>query len=174
MKRNTSFMIILFITAVIGVYMCHIYLSKSKTSNENIVIKNTILSSNLEELINNIDKEEDATTVLTLLTDTLKYINIILEDTPKAKSVEAYYLANKKAITDIYGFNSEEEFFEFYDKIRDIQYLNKYEIISGSVSKTVDNYFFNLKLYGEQEADIPIAVSIQNDSGQIIWMEEKR
>ena len=57
MKRNTSFMIILFITAVIGIYMCHIYLSKSKTSNENIVIKNTILSSNLEELINNTIRE---------------------------------------------------------------------------------------------------------------------
>lgn len=180
MRNNKLFTAVLIFLGIIGVIMCYTAANKSRnevTKNIKISMERSIMASNVDELYYNISDEKSATTVVMNLTETLKYIPILIEDVPKAENTYEYYDINSKAINDIFGLKTTEDFNIFYEKLKSLKSFNKYEIVEGSVSNDIDNYYFSVKLSGDGQAVFSIIVSVKNNEkneGEIIWMGEKR
>jgi hypothetical protein len=138
---------------------------QKKASNKEYININTLKNipfTNMEDTFDYIKDRNNCLTVISALATDIRYINIILEDVPKSKSIDEYYIANKGAISDIYGLTSLEEFKNFYDTIAPLQVLNKYEMSVETINNSSDKYNFELKLEGNEDVTIPVVINVKD------------
>ena len=172
MKNKNLFIGLLILIGISGVFMLNLVFNKSSNNAEAEMssieeLNHNIIFNNSDELFNIIEDADTNTTILLELSNTIRYINIILQDMPKANSVNEYYDINKEAISNIYGLNTVEEFTDFYNLIEPLQILKKYEIVSGSIKNTASKYNITIKLQGEEEVSIPILINIKDASNHV-------
>lgn len=138
---------------------------QKKASNKEYISINTLKNmpfTNMEDTFDYIKDRNNCLTVISAIATDIRYINIILEDVPKAKNIDEYYTANKGAISDIYGLTSSEEFNNFYDIIVPLQVLNKYEVNAETINNLSDKYNFELKLEGNVDVTIPVIINVKD------------
>lgn len=172
LKNRNLFIGLLILIGISGVFMLNLVFNKSSNNAEAEMssieeFNHNIIFNNSDELFNTVEDADTNTTILLELSNTIRYINIILQDMPKANSVNEYYDINKEAISNIYGLNTVEKFTDFYNLIEPLQILKKYEIVSGSIKNTASKYNITIKLQGEEEVSIPILINIKDASNHV-------
>lgn len=163
MNKNIKNTIIFILMIVLEVYFSYrVFTNSNNEKVQSSPVVDTIKINNMDYIYDNINEDQHCTTLLSEVSETMRYINIILEDVPKAKDIEEYYNANEGAITNIYSFTSEKEFEKFYKAIKPIKKLSEYEL--NNISNLSYKYQFDLKLIGEEEVIIPIELYINDEN----------
>ena len=167
MQKTIKYTFIFVLIAIWGVYFSYRTFSSNnikETSQYSYATTYEIpVMNDTDNFYENVNDNYVCTTILYESTETVRYINIILEDTPKAKNIKEYYKANKTAIDSMFSFSSEKDFEELYEKIKKINRLKSYSIVSNNVNKvSPDRYTYNLKLIGLEEVEIPIMIYMED------------
>lgn len=173
-KRIVIFLIILLSIGMYTVYTINKNKNnriKGKEIHKEIDLEKRTVLTNMEEVFEIVEDSDRCSNMLSELIKSTQYINILLEDIPKADNVEEYYSFNKTAISSIFGITSEEEFKKFYEVIKPLQKLNKYEIIINSINETVNKYTFDVKLKGQEDIIMPILIVVNdfNNKSSSYW-----
>lgn len=165
MQRSNRYTLIFVFIAIVGVYFSYKTFSddiKEAPQYTYASIIDVPKNNNLDYMYEIIQDDLICTTISYELTESIRYINIILEDVPKAKNIKEYYNVNKIAINDIFSFSSEKDFEEFYNKIKSVSRLRSYEIVEGTINNILNKYFFKLKLIGVEDVEISMQIYIQD------------
>lgn len=163
MKKNFKITIIFILMIVLGMFFSYkVFTNNTNKEVDNLHVVDVIRINNMDYIYDSITEDQHCSTVLSEMSETMRYINIILEDVPKAKSIKEYYYANKGAISKIYSFTSEKEFEKFYKTIKPIKKLREYEL--NNISNISYKYKFDLKLIGEDKVVIPIELYINDEN----------
>lgn len=168
-EKKILLVILLILVGLIASFTSYMLITdKSKRDNKIKVEQNYSNLNNeftyieLDSLFTLVNNQKNSATIIKEITDSLKYINIILEDVPKADTVDDYYRANNYAISELYSLTSQKEFRTFYDKIAPLQKFKQCEILTDTIKNTAYEYSVQVKLIGNEEIVIPVIIFIQD------------
>ncbi|UYZ38939.1 hypothetical protein OD350_29060 (plasmid) [Clostridium beijerinckii] len=169
MDSNKKKLIVAFIV-LIGLMDIYFLFGVTKENVQRKIISNNDISNslknipftNMNDMFNSIKDNKTCSTLVVALMNDTKYINIILEDVPKAKNTSEYYMANKNTISELYGITSSEEFENFYDELKPLEILNMYEVNIDTINNTSDKYDFEIKLKGNEDVVIPVIINVKD------------
>lgn len=163
MRKDVKYTLIFVAIGLLGLYFSYNTFSKKIRESEQYTYTNstyTVKINNIDYVYDHIENDEECSAIMSEITNTLRYMNIILEDVPRADSTDDYYYANKEAINEIYSLCTEEQFQTFYKTIKPIERLSEYKICN--ISNKNDKYHLELELSGEKKITIPLDIYIDN------------
>lgn len=174
--KKILLIILLVLLGAIAIFTSYILATGNSKTKEEIKAEQETLELNLNKgiKITNINNVYNVITnystcgaITKEITNSSKYINIILEDVPKADTIEEYYKANKKTISVLYALTTEEEFINFYKKIQLLQEFKECEVLIDTIQNTSDEYSLKLKLIGNTDVIMPVTIHI-NDKDKLL------
>ena len=166
--KKRLLIILLIILVLVGLGNSYVLLKNRNGINNKEVVqeqtysenKERIKITNLNEIYDAIKDQKSCSAMIIQIDNSIQYINIILEDVPKAINVEDYYKANQEAINNIFALTTESEFSDFYKKIVPLQELDSYEILTNTIENIDSNYKLEVKLKGNDDITIPITICV--------------
>lgn len=170
-EKKVLLILLLLVVGLITIFMSYILIinnckveeiRKLEGTNIELSLNKGIKVTNLNDVYNSISDYHNCGIIIKELTNSIKYFNIILEDVPKADTVNQYYRVNNYTISELYALTSEEEFNKFYTKIAPLQELKGFEILTNTIQNTAYEYSLEVKLIGNEEIIIPVIISIND------------
>nr|WP_172688166.1 hypothetical protein [Clostridium botulinum] len=170
-EKKVLLILLLLVVGLITIFMSYILIinnckveeiRKLEGTNIELSLNKGIKVTNLNDVYNSISDYHNCGIIIKELTNSIKYFNIILEDVPKADTVNQYYRVNNYTISELYALTSEEEFNTFYTKIAPLQELRGFEILTNTIQNTAYEYSLEVKLIGNKEMIIPVIISIND------------
>lgn len=170
-EKKILLILLLLVVGLITIFMSYILIinnckveeiRKLEGINIELSLNKGIKVTNLNDVYNSISDYHNCGIIIKELTNSIKYFNIILEDVPKADTVNQYYRVNNYTISELYALTSEEEFNTFYTKIAPLQELRGFEILTNTIQNTAYEYSLEVRLIGNKEIIIPVIISIND------------
>lgn len=163
MRKDVKYTLIFVVIGILGLYFSYNTFSRKIQEETPISYSGSTDMAkikNIDYVYEKIKDDKECSVVMSEMTDALRYINIILEDVPRAKNIDEYYKANKDAINKIYALCTEEQFETFYKTIKPVERLTEYEM--KNITSKFSKYHLEVELTGVKTVKLPLDIYIDD------------
>lgn len=121
---------------------------------------------NIYDFLDNINSEDNGLTVTAALSNSVKYMNIILESIKKY-DVSTVYKYNSDVILNAFGITTEDEFDYFVEKIKKVDNIDDYKMDIETMKEENRTYYFNIELIGKENVVLPVKCIVKDNYNMI-------